>query len=106
MDAVDSMSLAGRVVAIAGASGNLGPTVVRRLATSGARLALAGRDAAALDALAAEVGGDAHTAAVDLLEYARWNELYSALMYGAFIVLIGWITRWFVGLGKGGLHKS
>jgi NAD(P)-dependent dehydrogenase (short-subunit alcohol dehydrogenase family) len=62
------MSLAGRVVAIAGATGNLGPTVVRRLATTGARLALAGRDAAALQALAAKVGGDADTAAVDLLD--------------------------------------
>jgi NADP-dependent 3-hydroxy acid dehydrogenase YdfG len=56
------------VIAIAGASGNLGPTVVRRLGPTGTRLALAGRDAAALDALAAEVGADADTAAVDLLD--------------------------------------
>lgn len=68
MDDVDSRSLAGRVVAIAGASGTLGPTVVRSLAATGARLALAGRDASALDALAAEAGVDAETAAVDLLD--------------------------------------
>jgi NAD(P)-dependent dehydrogenase (short-subunit alcohol dehydrogenase family) len=56
------------VVAIAGAGGNLGPTVVRRFASTGARLALGGRDAAALDALAGEVGADADTASVDLLD--------------------------------------
>src|SRR3970040_388317 len=36
-------SLAGRVIAIAGAGGNLGPTVVRRLAPAGAVLELARR---------------------------------------------------------------
>jgi NAD(P)-dependent dehydrogenase (short-subunit alcohol dehydrogenase family) len=61
-------SLAGRVVAVAGAGGNLGPTVVQRLASSGARLALAGRRIEPLDALAAEVGGDIDTASVDLLD--------------------------------------
>lgn len=38
----------------------------------------------------------------DLLEYAHWNEWISALMYGSFIVIIGWIARWFTGLGEGG----
>jgi NAD(P)-dependent dehydrogenase (short-subunit alcohol dehydrogenase family) len=66
---VDSpTSLDGRVIAIAGAGGNLGPTVVRRLATSGAMLALGGRQAEPLEALAREVGVDADTAAVDLRE--------------------------------------
>ncbi len=57
-------SLNGRVIAIAGAGGNLGPTVVRRLASTGAKLALGGRDKAALD----ELGVEADTASVDLLE--------------------------------------
>ena len=61
-------SLSGRVIAIAGAGGNLGPTVVKRLAPTGARLALAGRHLAPLDELAAEAGGDVETAAVDLLD--------------------------------------
>ena len=61
-------SLAGRVIAVAGAGGNLGPTVVRRLAPAGARLALGGRNKESLDALAAEVGGDVETASVDLLD--------------------------------------
>jgi len=61
------MSLEGRVFAIAGAGGLLGPTVVQRLASKGARLALAGRDKAPLDAIAAEAGG-ADTVSVDLLD--------------------------------------
>ena len=61
-------SLAGRVIAIAGAGGNLGPTVVQRLARANAGLELAGRDAARLDALAAEAGGEVGTTAVDLLD--------------------------------------
>ncbi len=61
-------SLTDRVIAIAGASGNLGPTVVRRLAPTGARLALGGRDLAALDELASELGVEADTASVDLLD--------------------------------------
>jgi NAD(P)-dependent dehydrogenase (short-subunit alcohol dehydrogenase family) len=61
-------SLDGRVVAIAGAAGNLGPTVVRRLSSAGATLALGGRDEAALDALATDIGVEADTTAVDLLD--------------------------------------
>jgi NAD(P)-dependent dehydrogenase (short-subunit alcohol dehydrogenase family) len=61
-------SLTDRVIAIAGAAGNLGPTVVRRLAPTGAQLALSGRDQAALDELASEAGVEADTAAVDLLD--------------------------------------
>lgn len=61
-------SLDGRVIAVAGAGGNVGPTVVRRLAPTGARLALAGRDPQPLDELAAEAGGTIETASVDLLD--------------------------------------
>ncbi|MEH7106997.1 hypothetical protein [Bacillus sp. JJ1764] len=35
-----------------------------------------------------------------LITYRRWNEIYSALMYMVFIVLIWWIARWFRGLDK------
>jgi NAD(P)-dependent dehydrogenase (short-subunit alcohol dehydrogenase family) len=57
-------SLEERVIAIAGAGGNLGPTVVRRLAPTGARLALGGRQRAPLD----ELGVEADIAEVDLLD--------------------------------------
>jgi NAD(P)-dependent dehydrogenase (short-subunit alcohol dehydrogenase family) len=58
----------GQVIAIAGAGGNLGPTVVRVLAEQGARLALGGRNEEPLDALAADLGIEADTTAVDLLD--------------------------------------
>jgi NAD(P)-dependent dehydrogenase (short-subunit alcohol dehydrogenase family) len=61
-------SLDGRVIAVAGAAGNLGPTVVRRLATTGARLALCGRDASTLHDVARDAGVEADTTAVDLLD--------------------------------------
>ena len=68
VDANALPSLEGRVVAIAGAGGNLGPTVVQRLAASGARLALGGRSKDSLDELTTDLGAEADTAAVDLLD--------------------------------------
>lgn len=61
--------LADRVIAVAGAAGNLGPTVVQRLASAGSRVCACGRDQASLDALATDVG-DIDTDAVDLLDPA------------------------------------
>ncbi len=61
-------TLSGRVIAVAGASGNLGPAVVSRLASSGAFLALGGRDQSPLNALAREHAIEADTASVDLLD--------------------------------------
>ena len=63
-------SLSGRVLAVAGASGTLGPIVVRRLAKRGALLALGARDREPLVELAKSVGIEADTAAVDLLAAA------------------------------------
>jgi NAD(P)-dependent dehydrogenase (short-subunit alcohol dehydrogenase family) len=60
--------LDGRAIAVAGGAGNLGPTVVRRLADSGARVCVCGRDRAALDALAAEIAEPIETDVVDLLD--------------------------------------
>ena len=48
-------SLDGRVIAIAGAAGGLGPVVAHRLAEEGAILALTDRDQGKLDELAAEL---------------------------------------------------
>jgi NAD(P)-dependent dehydrogenase (short-subunit alcohol dehydrogenase family) len=63
-----SYPLTGRVIAIAGAGGTLGPTVARRLAASGAHLALGGRQLEPLDALAAGIDAKIDTATVDLLD--------------------------------------
>lgn len=56
------------MIAIAGAAGNLGPTVVERLAAGGATLAIAGRRLEELDALASSVSGLVETASVDFLD--------------------------------------
>jgi NAD(P)-dependent dehydrogenase (short-subunit alcohol dehydrogenase family) len=61
-------ALDGRVIAVAGATGNLGPTVVRRLADDGARVSACGRDQASLDALAADIPTPIETDVVDLLD--------------------------------------
>jgi NAD(P)-dependent dehydrogenase (short-subunit alcohol dehydrogenase family) len=62
--------LEGRVIAVAGGAGNLGPTVVRRLAEAGALPCVCGRDQAGLDALASEVELPIETDVVDLLDPA------------------------------------
>ena len=52
----DGRSLDGRVIAIAGVGGGLGPAVAKRLGDAGAIVAGADRDQAAADALGAELG--------------------------------------------------
>ena len=49
-------SLEGRVVAVAGAAGGLGPTVCRTLAEAGATIAATDIDQGKLDDLATELG--------------------------------------------------
>ena len=63
-------ALDGRVLAVAGGAGNLGPTVVKRLADDGARACVCGRDRDGLDALAAELDTPIETDVVDLLDAA------------------------------------
>ncbi len=65
-----AQALEGRVLAIAGGAGNLGPTVVQRLVTAGARACVCGRDRQSLDALAEEIDGEIETDVVDLLDPA------------------------------------
>jgi NAD(P)-dependent dehydrogenase (short-subunit alcohol dehydrogenase family) len=61
-------ALRGRSIAVAGGAGNLGPTVVQRLADAGALPCVCGRDREALDALAAEIAKPIETDVVDLLD--------------------------------------
>jgi NAD(P)-dependent dehydrogenase (short-subunit alcohol dehydrogenase family) len=63
-------ALEGRVIAVAGGAGNLGPTVVRRLAEAGATACVCGRHRSALDELAAEIDPAIETEVVDLLDPA------------------------------------
>ena len=65
------------MIAVAGGAGNLGPTVVRRLAEEGAKVCVCGRDRESLDALADELGVEIETDVVDLLDPAatkRWAD--------------------------------
>jgi short-subunit dehydrogenase len=54
------MELAGRIVLLTGATGGLGRAIAKALAERGAKLALSGRKADALEALAAELPGTEH----------------------------------------------
>jgi NAD(P)-dependent dehydrogenase (short-subunit alcohol dehydrogenase family) len=68
---MNSSSLDGRVVAIAGVGGGLGPVVAQRLADAGAIVAGANRDQGTLDSLATDLGIPAERwdgRAVDLLD--------------------------------------
>jgi NAD(P)-dependent dehydrogenase (short-subunit alcohol dehydrogenase family) len=72
-----SSTLAGRVIAIAGAGGTLGPSVVRRLGPAGGHLCLCGRDTSSLEALAEETPGTIEVDAVDLADQdaaTRWAD--------------------------------
>lgn len=59
MVAGHTRDLEGRTVAITGAGSGIGREVARTFARAGARVAVLDRDAAALDAIAAEIGGHA-----------------------------------------------
>ena len=63
-----AQALEGRVIAVAGGAGNLGPTVVRRLAEAGGTVCVCGRDAESLAALASEIEAAIETDVVDLLD--------------------------------------
>jgi short-subunit dehydrogenase len=54
------MELAGRTALLTGATGGLGRAIAQALAQRGASVALSGRKAEALEALAAELPGDGH----------------------------------------------
>ncbi|MEX2106165.1 MAG: SDR family oxidoreductase [Solirubrobacterales bacterium] len=56
------MDLSGRTALLTGATGGLGRAIARALAQRGARLALSGRKAEALEELAAELPGGGHRA--------------------------------------------
>jgi NAD(P)-dependent dehydrogenase (short-subunit alcohol dehydrogenase family) len=64
------MLLESRTAIIYGAGGPIGGAVARAFAREGARLHLAGRTLAKLDALAAELGGTVETAELDALDEA------------------------------------
>jgi NAD(P)-dependent dehydrogenase (short-subunit alcohol dehydrogenase family) len=100
--------LAGRVIAIAGAGGGLGPVVAARLAAAGATLAATDRHQERLDSLAEEIGlqlerWDGRT--VDLLDEGAAREWCAALhdRFGRVDALLHLVGGW-----RGGtpLHEA
>lgn len=65
------MNIAGSRILLTGATGGIGRALALELARRGARLALAGRDAARLALLAAEIPGGGAPAAILALDLAR-----------------------------------
>lgn len=100
--------LDGRVYAIAGAGGGLGPLVVERLVRAGATVAGTDRSQEALDSIATDFGLDAERwdgRAVDLLDEAAAREWCAALVerFGRVDGLIHLVGGW-----RGGqpLHEA
>ena len=70
--------LDGKVALVTGASGGLGAAIAGTLLAQGARVALSGTRADALDALAAELGEGAHACPADLRDPAAADALMTA----------------------------
>jgi NAD(P)-dependent dehydrogenase (short-subunit alcohol dehydrogenase family) len=101
-------SLKGRVYAVAGAGGGLGPLVVERLAEAGAIVAGTDRSEAALDAISADLGLSPERwdgRAVDLLDEAAARDWCAALVerFGRVDGLVHLVGGW-----RGGqpLHEA
>ena len=90
-------ALQGRSIAVAGGAGNLGPTVVQRLAESGALPCVCGRDREGLDALSAEIEKPIETDVVDLLDAdatRRWASDLSTRHDGRVDGLVHLVGGW------------
>ncbi len=90
-------ALDGRVIAVTGGAGNLGPTVVRRLAEEGSHTCVCGRDQTGLDALAAEIEPAIETDVVDLLDAAAtraWADDLAARHDGRVDGLVHLVGGW------------
>jgi 3-oxoacyl-[acyl-carrier protein] reductase len=70
--------LDGKTVLVTGASGGIGAAIARALHAQGASVALSGTRAAALEALAGELGERAHVCPADLREPAAADSLVEA----------------------------
>jgi NAD(P)-dependent dehydrogenase (short-subunit alcohol dehydrogenase family) len=68
---MNQLDMAGRSAVITGGAAGIGLAIAQRLAASGAKLALWDRDRAALDAARRALGGNVHTAALDVASEAE-----------------------------------
>ena len=75
--------LQGKNAVIFGANGSIGAAVAKEFAAEGARVFLAGRSAAGLEAVARQIaasGGEARTAVVDVLDEAGVNQFLDGVV--------------------------
>lgn len=74
-----SVSVAGKVMIVTGASSGIGRAVARQFAAAGAHLVLVARSADKLEALAAELGGNAVAIPADLTNPAEIEAMVAAV---------------------------
>lgn len=74
-----SVSVAGKVMIVTGASSGIGRAVARQFAAAGAHLVLVARSADKLEALAAELGGNAIAIPADLTNPAEIEAMVAAV---------------------------
>lgn len=99
MSADEQLDLGGRVIAIAGAGGGLGPSVVRRLAGTGAVLCLSDVAAERVEPLGSEFGLDSarfDARAVDLLDESAARDWRAAIeeRFGRVDALLHLVGGW------------
>lgn len=84
------MRLTGRTALVTGASRGIGRAIAQGLVADGARVVVTGRDVAALQALAAELGDAAHAVAGDLAAPETPDALVAATLshFGALDLLV------------------
>jgi short-subunit dehydrogenase len=84
------MMLQDKVIVIVGATGGIGATLTRQLASTGARLVLAARDGESLATLASELRGDVLTVPTDITQPQQVEALIQATItqFGQIDVLV------------------
>lgn len=76
------IDLSGRVALVTGSTRGIGRSIAGTLAACGARVAVVGRNQAKADAVAADIGNDAHGFACDISDVAQVNTLVEGVEKG------------------------